>query len=1321
MPNYQKRIEALAELYESERSYINDLVLWEDLLRTSCIGATAFESAQYTIIDTIMKDSERIKGKHLAMFIEMKKKNEAVLGSVTPRPDGPVTNDMISELESFPEELKHVENTILEYFSVFENLAKDNECYIKYTQNLPKAEYEFERLMATDKVFNKRVTDFLVNYNLIDLGIRNFFYRPSVKISRYPILLKAIAKNEADSDKQRRYYQLIRNMDELAKKIDLEYKIRSEFFTTFMLAYRLVYSENIKSKFSLGLIYKKTKLIKEGKLIIKKSKLDPASYKHVFVFNRVILICLSIEGPYQNIIIDDDPIFLSRAYLLKDVEGFAAGENLGELYPIFIAQKEHKSIKAFYFEDESTRDLYYYKINMAIQTIKKDMSADISIKKISDFTDTLLCYCRPERSQGNFIGLENMDHDENYFDYSSTTDLSSSALAEEDDKNGVEEEKITNTENESSEVADDKNPIETEEKISTKTEETSVTENKVPDSVVENSTIDNVAPSSMVTTDSLLFTTSKDNDENTTWQDNSQQTSIKDSVEQTTGANNGEDGAATDQRTGSKSNVQQNSSVSSIYEKYSKRYQNDDQNDSDNQKPTNNQSEATIKENDEGSLKRCTEADSSGKSTDNVSHFKETAHESSDYREFNFYKFGEEVKSLKPDEYVEENLSYYDLFGSESVTVESPSTSSSTINGDIKQKKDKIHGFWGELCGRSVLTLNSIEIPNDFKIERTRRNRKMSLYSTKEGIFKSFDGRETRIFPKAANKIFYDCEYELLIFICNDCLHLGQFHVDMDEIQPEVFNKAIKNFFYGKYGEIAYIALVSIEEFTFSVIHLLSVTFNRDRPVLNIGVVRKLYVGFTIFNIFFLKGRIIISCKDFEIIEIDTLRTQELLEVYDTTLSLLLESKEYFHAKSLFKLKNNLFLLCFDGGGYIVDKAGRYREENITYDWEVMGEEFYVYKKWIIVMGKPYLAVFEIETGRMIFQKYIPGVKLVQGCKTPHIHDDNSLYTIDFGELDPSNEEESGEECSQSVFDRPAIDASGNLVNIHAPTVADSSASSLVVQVKSCPESIFGVSTSPADSSCTLSAGLRPNSCPESIFNTSASSMHDLSAFFRHSDSSSHESASGTNTSSATRLPASIRRMTSPSSKTIDSTSISSAKGGSSTSLRHSDRDSRDFDSIINEYMQSSRTITDSDSWGSTVITYLRSSENSNNDTSSTDHSSFSEYSQLAPLTRSYKFQSDGESSKNGPLQHSSYETFSSSQVEFVNHAELIKADQQTIYNRCNVLVHHRKAKIKGMMRISRKKVEQWKYKQKDRNRHKSFEELDIIKEYEQRKGKEFE
>ncbi|ELA41067.1 uncharacterized protein VICG_01860 [Vittaforma corneae ATCC 50505] len=498
-----------------------------------------------------------------------------------------------------------------------------------------------------------------------------------------------------------------------------------------------------------------------------------------------------------------------------------------------------------------------------------------------------------------------------------------------------------------------------------------------------------------MTTDSMLFTMSKDSDRNTTQQSNSkeynsmndQQVNNKNNSSQGS-INNGKDSNITDQSTDNTNNMQQNSSTSSIYKKYSKRYHNDSQEDGLNQKQIRSSFENITNENNKDSSKQHSETKNSKKPTDSTSQHQKTTQESLSNNDFNFYRFGEEERVIRPDEYIETRLSYSDIFGSESIAVEPSNTPVSVLdNEEMIPKQNKMHGFWSELCGHSVLTLNNIEIPNDFRIERTRRNRRMSLYSTKEGIFKSFEGREKRIFQKAASKVFYDCEYELIIFICDDYLHLGQFHVDMDEIQPEVFNKTIKNFFYGKYGEIAYVALVSMEEFTFSVIHLLSVTFNRDKPVLNIEVVRKLYVGFTIFNIFFLEGRIIISCKDFEIIEIDTLRTQELLEVYDTTLSLLLESKEYFHAKSLFKLENNLFLLCFDGGGYIVDKTGRYREENVTYDWEVMGEEFCVYDKWIVVLGMSYLTVFEIETGKMVFQEYIPGVKLAQGCKVPHVHD----------------------------------------------------------------------------------------------------------------------------------------------------------------------------------------------------------------------------------------------------------------------------------------------------------------------------------------------
>ncbi|ELA41068.1 uncharacterized protein VICG_01861 [Vittaforma corneae ATCC 50505] len=208
---------------------------------------------------------------------------------------------------------------------------------------------------------------------------------------------------------------------------------------------------------------------------------------------------------------------------------------------------------------------------------------------------------------------------------------------------------------------------------------------------------------------------------------------------------------------------------------------------------------------------------------------------------------------------------------------------------------------------------------------------------------------------------------------------------------------------------------------------------------------------------------------------------------------------------------------------------------------------------------------------------------------------------------------------------------------------------------------------------------------------------------------------------STINLSTSIEPTISSLSENIDSTNTSSSKTRFSTSLKPNDRNSRDFDSIINEYKQTSRTASDNDSWSSVIITYLRAKEDSDGYINSNDHSSLSEYSQIVPYAQSYKFRNDGESSKNELSQHSSCVRFTSSQVEFVDSTESITIKQHAICNKYNVLTHYRKAKVKEMIRISRKRTEKWKYNHDSRqNKHKSFEELDIIEEYEPGKEKRF-
>lgn len=814
MPNFKKKIEALAELYESEKSYIIDLVIWKELLDACTAGRSKTSMAE-----NLLQIIESIKKTHTKLISKMQEKNmDAAIQA-----DKKFFYNNKIDLNGFPMLLKAHKEIEIEYFSVFSLLLDNQKSYVSYIQILPRIEYEFEKMMQTSERFANIVTNFLTSNDIADLGAKNFLYRPSMKISRYPILIKAIAKNETNKKVQQKYIELIVKMDQLAKTIDNEYRKRAASFETFLLAYRLVYSKHIKNRFSLGLAYKKTKLIKEGKLIVKKNKLEPASYKQILIFNTVILICLTIDDPYKSIIIDDEPIFLSKVYILKNIDGFAQGENLGGLFPLFLVQKEHRLIKALYFEDESTRDLYFEKIDMAIQEVNAGIDRNITIKKLENFDDEMLCYCKANKNNGNFIVTP--------------------GNLEKEDVTGRRPER-SSEHSESAEISSE--PSVSIEKTSSKT------------------------------------TTSIESDS----------------------------------------------------------------------------------ESDENCI-------------------------------FDFNAFGDEQEVSREIRYTRSNFTYNEVFTDEEYEEVSTSTCESLENR--RKIENEAIGFCVDLCKSDNLPLHDIKIKNEFDITRIERNKRISVFSTKEGLFKEVEGVKTKIFTRSSTKIVYDADYELLLFICEDSLYLSQLHVDTETLEPQIFSRTIESFFYGKKDEISYVALVSRGVLASSVIHILSISVCKNERILKLCICRKLYVGFGIFNMFFLKGRIIIAYRDFEIIEINTLRTQELLEAYDSILSLVVESKYCSTANSIFKIDKNTFLLCFDGGGHLIDRNGNFRRENVSYNWEMLGKEFRVYEKWILVVGNAYISGFEIETGKIVFNRYLPGAKFVYGSEKPLIYTDNELYCIDFG------------------------------------------------------------------------------------------------------------------------------------------------------------------------------------------------------------------------------------------------------------------------------------------------------------------------------------
>ncbi|EQB62069.1 rho rac cdc42-like gtpases guanine nucleotide exchange factor [Vairimorpha apis BRL 01] len=79
MPDNRKRLEALDEMYQSERQYLKDMVLWDSEFRKRILNFPFFSlKTKYDICDAIFVNMYEIRDLHQKIFNLMKEKNMKV-------------------------------------------------------------------------------------------------------------------------------------------------------------------------------------------------------------------------------------------------------------------------------------------------------------------------------------------------------------------------------------------------------------------------------------------------------------------------------------------------------------------------------------------------------------------------------------------------------------------------------------------------------------------------------------------------------------------------------------------------------------------------------------------------------------------------------------------------------------------------------------------------------------------------------------------------------------------------------------------------------------------------------------------------------------------------------------------------------------------------------------------------------------------------------------------------------------------------------------------------------------------------------------------
>ncbi|OQS55017.1 rgf1 [Ecytonucleospora hepatopenaei] len=699
---------AMKELFDSEVSYVQDMELWDKSFRKAILNMSCIPTKQkYFLNEIIFGNLSELIEIHNMFINGYRLKHYEIMVRHNREKSIKTDKSLKNKREFIIPTNEFVNCYDLEYASLDLTIfIKAVGAYIRYIENLPSAVYEFESLMHKNEKFKKAVNDWFKKNNVIELGYRHFFYRPTSRVVRYGILNDAIVKHETNPINLQCYKIVNESLGPAIQVLDLKFKERSSFFNIYKLMNTFVFSEKNFSMFNLKLMDQRTKIEFNQQLITKSSVIKPASFKDIFVINNIMLICRTRETQFDNITIDEKPIFLSKYEMTKEkISFFDMSDNLERYFPIYFVQKETLDIKAIYFTDTYSRESAY---ELFKQMLKN------AVPKCKEYN--VLCR-KNNRYECDFKEILCV-----FQVYGESEELEQKA----DEPIVFESSNLSKGEMENIEIGNKK----AEEVVSVNT------------SVVEwNVGMD-------IKNDYLVNETK----------------AVKERE--------------------------------SYFNKNSSAFQS----------------------------------------------FKNTLFEK-------FYL--EKHRGKKED------------------------GNGLPLEEEIVEESDEKTIAKANCCG-FVKPSDFFTIDIRIECEKKIKNESMTIFSTKNGIFKTMNGSMIKLWNKPAKKFLYDNENQMLIYQIENCVYISAFTSNSTSIKPQKINLKITDFFIGQTNERTYLVLTIKGDYNFCLMYVLSVI--RSELEIRVCFEKKLYVGQNVESIEFFPEKLVVACNVFEVVDLKTLKTQQLIE-----------------------------------------------------------------------------------------------------------------------------------------------------------------------------------------------------------------------------------------------------------------------------------------------------------------------------------------------------------------------------------------------------------------------------------------------------------
>lgn len=388
----RKRLDAINEILESERSYVRDMEMWAERFRMQIMRSPRIKSSKkHALCERVFINAGDILKMHQEILQELEDKTQRCAVQEM----GLHTQDLERERSvGIVDLMENEKYDSLEYHTIFSRYLGRFMIYKEYVDRLPQAANAVEAEIDTDENFRILLYTFLRDNNAESLGHTHFIYRPTQKMTRYYLLFRNVLKNETYSQYRDAEKELCERLAGITKEIDSACGQAINAFRIYEISKMLRRGDFYRPQASLNLFAKNRKIIKEGDVVVRSKFAMVPKIQRVMVFDHLILVCdITTERTSKTNLYLQDTF---AAYNFNVVDRHISGVDnfVQTFFPVYLVEKNGDRFLGLLFRSRQEREVWKGVLEEAVRRYTRRYDPNIRMVETEFITsETIIKAC----------------------------------------------------------------------------------------------------------------------------------------------------------------------------------------------------------------------------------------------------------------------------------------------------------------------------------------------------------------------------------------------------------------------------------------------------------------------------------------------------------------------------------------------------------------------------------------------------------------------------------------------------------------------------------------------------------------------------------------------------------------------------------------------------------------------------------------------------------------------------------------------------------------------------------------------------------------